>query len=73
MPSANRQRLCYTARLKACPLLDLGAGDEGEAPGDPATRNAWSEGDLVKPELRVRARHMKAEGLLSHAALTALL
>jgi ATP-dependent DNA ligase len=28
---------------------------------------------FVKPELRVRARHMKAEGMLRHASLTELL
>ena len=27
----------------------------------------------VKPELRVRAKHMRAEGMLRHASLTALL
>ena len=31
------------------------------------------EASYVKPELRVRAKHMRTEGMLRHASLTALL
>ena len=39
----------------------------------PELRNATRTASFVKPELRVFARHLRGEGILHHATLTALL
>jgi bifunctional non-homologous end joining protein LigD len=39
----------------------------------PELRNGDRKASFVRPELRVRARHLRGEGMLRHAALTALL
>ena len=39
----------------------------------PELRNGNRKASFVRPELRVRARHLRGEGMLRHATLTALL
>lgn len=39
----------------------------------PELRGGKRKASFVKPELRVRARHLRGEGMLRHAALTGLL
>ena len=39
----------------------------------PELRNGNREASFVRPELRVRARHLRGEGMLRHATLIAIL
>jgi hypothetical protein len=39
----------------------------------PELRNGKRKASFVKPMVRVRARHLRGEGILRHASLTALL
>ena len=52
-------------------------GERGErlavAMDEVCLKGADGKATYVKPELRVRAKHMRAEGMLRHASLTALL